>query len=237
MIDITSGTPVVRKLASMAYARAFGNSVVLPNGQVVVIGGQTVPVPFSDDGAVLTPELWDPATEKFQKLAAMATPRTYHSVALLLPDGRVLSGGGGLCGDCTTNHPNVEILSPPYLLNADGTAATRPTISSAPGDARLGTTISVTTNTPVAKSRAGPHVVGHAFREQRAAPGAGHLHGRDGGRESDQDPVRSGRRRARLLLSVRHARFGGRAERGQGHSRPLMRRANGAWRAVLGVSS
>jgi galactose oxidase len=116
-----------------------------------VIGGQTVPVPFSDDGAVLTPELWDPATEKFQKLAAMATPRTYHSVALLLPDGRVLSGGGGLCGDCTTNHPNVEILSPPYLLNADGTAATRPTISSAPGDALLGTTISVTTNTPVAK--------------------------------------------------------------------------------------
>ncbi|MGT2489831.1 Kelch repeat-containing protein [Cupriavidus basilensis] len=72
---------------------------------------------------MLTPELWDPATEKFQKLAAMATPRTYHSVALLLRDGRVLSGGGGLCGGCTTNHPNVEILTPPYLLNADGSAA------------------------------------------------------------------------------------------------------------------
>ncbi|WP_051648677.1 RICIN domain-containing protein [Cupriavidus sp. SK-3] len=151
IIDIRSGTPVVRKLTSMAYARAFNNSVVLPNGQVVVIGGQTVPVPFSDDGAVLTPELWDPATEKFQKLAAMATPRTYHSVALLLRDGRVLSGGGGLCGGCTTNHPNVEILTPPYLLNADGSAATRPTISSAPADALLGTTISVSTNTPVSK--------------------------------------------------------------------------------------
>ncbi|MGT2489832.1 hypothetical protein ACU4GD_03010 [Cupriavidus basilensis] len=37
---IGSGTPVVRKLTSMGYARAFNNSVVLPNGQVVVIGGQ-----------------------------------------------------------------------------------------------------------------------------------------------------------------------------------------------------
>lgn len=143
VIDITTGTANVRKITSMSYTRAFNNSVVLPNGQVVVIGGQAMPVTFSDDGAVLTAELWDPATEKFSLLAPMATPRTYHSVALLLPDGRVLSGGGGLCGDCTTNHPTIEILTPPYLLNADGSAATRPTISAAPAEAYLGTGISV----------------------------------------------------------------------------------------------
>lgn len=143
VIDIRTATPTVRKVGSMSYARAFHNSVVLPNGQVVVMGGQTYPVVFTDDGAVLTAELWDPATEKFSRLAAMVTPRTYHSVALLLTDGRVLSGGGGLCGDCTTNHPNVEILTPPYLLNADGSAATRPSITAAPADATLGTTISV----------------------------------------------------------------------------------------------
>lgn len=143
VIDIRTGTATVRKVASMAYARAFHNSVVLPNGQVVVIGGQAWPVTFSDDGAVLTAELWDPTTEKFSSLAPMVTPRTYHSVALLLPDGRVMSGGGGLCGACATNHSNVEILTPPYLLNADGTAATRPAITSAPADAYLGTTISV----------------------------------------------------------------------------------------------
>jgi len=117
--------------------------VVLPNGQIVVVGGQAWPVTFSDDGAVLVAELWDPATEKFSRLASMVTPRTYHSVALLLPDGRVMSGGGGLCGSCATNHPNVEILTPPYLLNADGTAATRPTITASPADAYLGTTIVV----------------------------------------------------------------------------------------------
>lgn len=143
VIDIRTATPTVRKVGSMAYARAFQNSVVLPNGQVVVIGGQAWPVTFSDDGAVMVAELWDPATEKFSRLAPMQTPRTYHSVALLLPDGRVLSGGGGLCGTCTTNHSNVEILTPPYLLNADGTNATRPSITSAPTEAYLGTTISV----------------------------------------------------------------------------------------------
>lgn len=143
VIDIRTGTATVRKVTSMSYARAFHNSVVLPNGQVVTIGGQAWPVTFSDDGAVLAAELWDPTTEKWSRLASMVTPRTYHSVALLLTDGRVLSGGGGLCGDCTTNHSNVEILTPPYLLNADGSAATRPSITSAPTDATLGTTISV----------------------------------------------------------------------------------------------
>ena len=48
------------------------------------------------------PEMWDPATGAWSQMAPMAIPRTYHSVALLLPDGRVFSGGGGLCGTCTT---------------------------------------------------------------------------------------------------------------------------------------
>ena len=60
----------------------------------------------------------------------MVTARPYHSIALLLPDARVLVGGGGLCsgdGTCSVNHPNVEIYSPSYLF-----AGARPTIT-APG--------------------------------------------------------------------------------------------------------
>ena len=44
----------------MAYARAFSNSVVLPNGDVLVVGGQQHPQTFTDTGAVLSPELWNP---------------------------------------------------------------------------------------------------------------------------------------------------------------------------------
>jgi galactose oxidase len=150
VIDIKGASPVVTKIAPMAYKRAFANAVVLPNGQVVVIGGQTYPVPFSDDTSVLIPELWDPDTRVFRQLKAMQTPRNYHSTAILLPDGRVFEGGGGQCGDgCVGNHLNAEILTPPYLLNADGSLASRPTITQAPATATLGSSIVVTTGGPV----------------------------------------------------------------------------------------
>lgn len=143
LININGGTAVTTTIAPMSYQRAFSNSVVLPNGQVVILGGQTYAVPFSDDTSILTPELWDPTTNLFSPLNPQAVPRNYHSIALLLPDGRVLSGGGGLCGTCETNHTNVEILTPPYLLNADGSAATRPSLTSVPATAQLGTAIVV----------------------------------------------------------------------------------------------
>src|SRR5262249_15952925 len=92
VIDINGGPtgPVsVRNVSPMAFRRAFSNSVVLPNGQVVVVGGMNISKLFSDEKSVYEAELWDPQTETFTRLSAMQTPRNYHSTALLLPDGRV----------------------------------------------------------------------------------------------------------------------------------------------------
>ncbi len=147
-IDLNGGVRVTR-VGDMANRRAYSTSVVLPNGQVLVTGGQARPVPFTDTGATLAPELWSPSTGQFTALAPMAVPRTYHSVAMLLPDARVFVGGGGLCGTCATNHPNGEIFTPPYLLNADGSAKARPAITAAPTTAALGARISVTTSAPL----------------------------------------------------------------------------------------
>ena len=148
-VDITGTTPVVRRVSDMAAARAFANSVVLPDGTVVVLGGQGYPVPFSDQTSVLEPELWNPATGRFTRLAAMAVPRNYHSVAMLLPDGTIFSGGGGLCGSCATNHPDGQIFVPPYLLNADGSRKARPAITSAPTGAAPGATVTMRTDRAV----------------------------------------------------------------------------------------
>jgi galactose oxidase len=148
-IDISNGTANVTQVGSMNYPRAFANSVVLPDGEVVTVGGQTQAVPFSDSNSVLNAEMWNPATGQFTLMAPEAVPRNYHSVAVLLPDGRVFSGGGGLCGTCSTNHPDGQIFSPPYLFNPDGSPRTRPTITSAPASAATGQTISVTTDGPV----------------------------------------------------------------------------------------
>jgi galactose oxidase len=118
----------------------------------VVIGGMTLHGPTPDDFSVLTPEIWNPVTETFTPLQSMKVPRNYHSVALLLMDGRVLAAGGGLCGTgCSANHPDAEILTPPYLLTPQGTPARRPAITRAPGRGAPGDVIAVQTDRAVAR--------------------------------------------------------------------------------------
>jgi Domain of unknown function (DUF1929) len=86
-------------------------------------------------------ELWHPGTGLWKELSSMSITRQYHSFALLLPDGRVMVGGGGYCCDTQAaplavnapiNNPNVEYFSPPYLFDASGAPAARPSVVSAP---------------------------------------------------------------------------------------------------------
>ena len=156
VIDITAGPgqPVsVRRTGSLSSPRAFLTAVALPNGEVVVIGGMTINTyPFQDANAVLWAEVWSEQADNFTALtwlaenaSQMIIPRNYHSVALLLADGRVLSSGGGACGTlCMFNHLDAQIMTPPYLLNPDHSPAVRPKLDSAPSVAVLGGTVTVT---------------------------------------------------------------------------------------------
>lgn len=144
-------TPTVTALPSMYYKRAFANAVILPNGQIFITGGQTYAVPFTDTTAIMTPELFDPTTQTFTVLPAHTVPRTYHSIALLMLDGRVFTGGGGLCGNCATNHEDAQIYSPAYLFSANGTLAIRPLITLVSVTVLpVGGTVQVVTNIAIA---------------------------------------------------------------------------------------
>lgn len=85
--------------------------------------------------AVFAAEQWDPDTNSWKLLANLHRPRQYHSTAILLADGRVMSGGGGVCSTCTTagySQANFEFYSPPYLFKSNGerrTNAERPQIT------------------------------------------------------------------------------------------------------------
>ena len=117
---------------SMKFPRSFLNLTNLPDGTVLATGGGTDKSGFVDSNAVLQAEDWNPASGAWSTYAAMTAPRLYHSVALLLPDGRVyVAGGGGDPG--VADHRNAQIFSPPYLFKGP-----RPTFASAPATATYG---------------------------------------------------------------------------------------------------
>lgn len=150
VIDINNGSSVnVQRVGSMHYTRTMSNSVALPNGSVIVIGGVEKARIYSEDGAVFATEMWNPEDQQFHLLSDIDIPRTYHSSALLLKDGRVLVAGGGLCGDCNANRPNGQVLTPPYLYDSNGYFASRPVIIGAPVNALPGDSIAVVTGSPI----------------------------------------------------------------------------------------
>lgn len=74
---------------SLAEGRALATANVLPDGRVLVVGGE-------DDayGMLASAELYDPAAGTFAKAAPLPEPRDHHT-ATLLKTGEVLVVGGG----------------------------------------------------------------------------------------------------------------------------------------------
>jgi len=134
IIDLNAATPVWKFTASMHFPRRQHNAVILPDGKVFIVGGSKAGGFDTSTSPVLPTEMWDPATGQFTVMASIAVYRGYHSTALLLADGRVLSAGGNVGG------PNAQVFSPPYLF-----AGTRPNIASAPVSAGYGQTVFVGT--------------------------------------------------------------------------------------------
>jgi galactose oxidase-like protein/Big-like domain-containing protein len=125
-INLNDPIPTWRYTGTMANARRQANGTLLPDGTVFVTGGSSGAA-FDDQTLPVFPtELWNPATGTWSTMASLTTYRGYHSVALLLPDGRVLSAGGQ-CSVTGCNPYSAEIFSPPYLFKGP-----RPTIVSAP---------------------------------------------------------------------------------------------------------
>ncbi len=132
IIDLSGPTPTWRYTASMTFGRKHASSVLLPDGTVLEVGGGKT---GSYGDPVFTSELFDPVSETWSVMDSQTAPRMYHSSAVLLPDGRVLSLGQ----DKQTSYAKTgELYSPPYLFHGD-----RPTISVAPPAVAYGTAFTV----------------------------------------------------------------------------------------------
>ena len=145
-IDLNVGA-TWQPAGAMRVARRQMNATLLADGTVLVTGGTNASGFNSPptNANVLAAERWSP-TGGWTQLARQTHYRLYHSNALLLPDGRVLSVGSGQpFASGLQNDYSGEIFSPPYLFNLDGTDATRPTISTAPASVTYGQSFAIGT--------------------------------------------------------------------------------------------
>ena len=115
IIDTTSLSPAANWGPSTPFPdgqhRSLSSAVLLPDGDVFVCGGiQTTNSPCAT---------FHSRTDTWSPMAALPSIRDYHSVALLLPSGKVMMAGW--------NNTAIEIFSPPYLFRGP-----RPSISQAP---------------------------------------------------------------------------------------------------------
>jgi len=142
------------------HGRAHHNTVQLPDRSMVTVGGGYGILNGnrrSGDASVhRNIELYDATTGQWTLGPAQDELRTYHSTALLLPDGRVMSAGDDGFGG--SSNDTAEIYEPPYLFKGS-----RPSITSAPDAVTYGDTFTVQTSSDATKAvLMAPAAVTHA---------------------------------------------------------------------------
>jgi len=138
---------------TLARPRFMGDSILLPDGNVLLVGGASTGYTNDNSNRVVTAELIQPPNEVFpgmvSDLGSASTKRGYHASSLLLPDASVfVTGGNGQWDEEQgSDHTppeewkSVEVFEPPYL-----SAGARPSVLDAPASVSTGQTITVTTD-------------------------------------------------------------------------------------------
>ena len=111
IVDLKASNPTYVAAKPLNYARKHHSAVLLPDRTVFVCNGSKINEDTTQ--SMLPAEIYNPATNTWTVVAKQNVPRVYHSVALLLPDGRVVTAGGN--PKRTVNELRLEIYSPAYM--------------------------------------------------------------------------------------------------------------------------
>lgn len=147
ILDLGATPPVWQHTGPRALSPAPGRrdafATLLPTGEVFICGGtKESGGPKPDSDGVLDAEIYkfEGNVGTWTKGPAAQVVRNYHSVALLMPDGRVWTAGSNHDGGRSFPSPNVdnrelkiEIFEPDYFGNPN-----RPTITSHPSSVACG---------------------------------------------------------------------------------------------------
>jgi len=122
----------------MPTPRSHMNVVQVPDGSAFGIGGNSSGL---YDQAQQQTMAYDPDVDTWTNMAAQTPRRAYHSTAILLPDGRIMSAGDTGSGG---GRQRIDYYSPPYMFSP------RPDITSAPSAVSYGETFDIATSGPQA---------------------------------------------------------------------------------------
>lgn len=140
IVDTTVANPVYEAVPPMDHARMHLSAVLLADRTVLATGGSGM-----EEMAHAAPahaEIFDPATGMWMHTGPCRIPRLYHSVALLTPDGKVITAGSNPARK--TEELRIEMFWPPYLFRGP-----RPALELAAESATYGSTVTATIDTPV----------------------------------------------------------------------------------------
>ena len=153
VIDLKQPNPAYQLAMPLSLPRIHLNAVLLPDRTVFVSGGAII---HEETGqppiARLQSEIYDPATDTWIPGAVASVVRMYHSVALLMPDGQVMttSGNPPPYGNQAPWQPpqrneemRIEMYAPPYTF-----AGARPTIGQVAVEWHYGQAVDVATAQP-----------------------------------------------------------------------------------------
>jgi FtsP/CotA-like multicopper oxidase with cupredoxin domain len=139
VIDLLAPKPAFAAARSMHLPRIHLNAVLLPDRTVLVSGGEAKLEAASE--AALQAEIYHPSSDTWTVAAKASVPRMYHSIAMLLPDGRVITAGSNPeSADPGGGDLRLELYHPPYLFRGP-----RPFIQSVAQEWQYGATVEIHT--------------------------------------------------------------------------------------------
>ncbi|MFJ5222138.1 galactose oxidase-like domain-containing protein [Streptomyces sp. NPDC088400] len=137
IIDLKQDNPAFREGPRLPQGTRYLSSVLMPDDSVFTTGGSS-DYRGRNASDILKAQFYDPKSNTFRRAADPTVGRNYHSEALLLPDGRVVTfGSDPLFGDADntklgTFEQRVEIYTPPYLQGDKGRKENRPALGEGP---------------------------------------------------------------------------------------------------------
>ncbi|MBM2619307.1 DUF1929 domain-containing protein [Actinoplanes sp. LDG1-06] len=149
IVDLKARKPVYRPGPDLPKPARYLSTVVLPDDTVFTSGGSSGyrggPYRGQTRSDLFNAQFYVPSTNSFRTAAESTVGRNYHSEAILLPDGRLITLGSDPLYDRSGEAPGtfeqrIEVYSPPYLFKGE-----RPVIADAPGEVTRGGAFTVAT--------------------------------------------------------------------------------------------